>query len=70
MKLLYLILAMAGFVLPYYFFVGFLAANGFEHHMALNYTPRTDVLYEAMTRYLGWKVYHHNGEDRTLFENW
>jgi len=48
----------------------FLAANGFEHHMALNYTPRTDVLYEAMTKYLGWKIYQHNAEDRTLFENW
>ena len=28
MKSLYLILAMAGFVVPYYFFIGFLAANG------------------------------------------
>ena len=28
MKLLYLILAIVGLVLPYYFFVGFLAANG------------------------------------------
>ncbi len=28
MKLLYLILAMAGFILPYYFFISFLAANG------------------------------------------
>ena len=28
MRWLYLILALIGFVLPYYFFVGFLAANG------------------------------------------
>jgi hypothetical protein len=28
MKLLYLILAVAGFILPYYFFISFLAANG------------------------------------------
>ena len=48
----------------------FLTANGFEHHMALNYSPNTDALYEALTKYLGWKIYHHNGEDRTLFENW
>jgi L-fucose isomerase-like protein len=48
----------------------FLAANGFEHHVALNYSPRTSVLYEALTKYLGWKIYHHNGEDRSLFENW
>jgi L-fucose isomerase-like protein len=51
-------------------FLRFLAANGFEHHVALSYAPRTDVLYEALTKYMGWKIYHHNGEDRTLFENW
>jgi L-fucose isomerase-like protein len=51
-------------------FLYFLTANGFEHHMALNYSPRTDVLYEAFSKYMGWKIYWHNGEDRTLFENW
>ena len=51
-------------------FLYFLAANGFEHHVALNYSPRSDVLYEALGKYMGWKIYHHNGEDRTLFENW
>ena len=51
-------------------FLYFLAANGFEHHVALNYTPRSEVLYEALTRYMGWKIYHHNGEDRSLFEKW
>lgn len=51
-------------------FLYFLAANGFEHHMAMNYSPRTDVLYEALNKYMGWKIYHHNGEDRALFENW
>jgi len=48
----------------------FLAANGFEHHVAMNYIPRAAVLYEALTKYMGWKIYHHNGEDRTLFEDW
>ncbi len=48
----------------------FLAANGFEHHVAMNYTPRTAVLYEAFTKYMGWKIYHHGGEDRSLVENW
>jgi L-fucose isomerase-like protein len=48
----------------------FLTANGFEHHMALNYSPRTEVLYESFSKYMGWKTYYHNGEDRTLFENW
>ena len=51
-------------------FMHFLTANGFEHHVALNYSPRTEVLYEALTKYMGWKIYHHNGPDRSLFENW
>ena len=51
-------------------FMRFLAENGFEHHVAMNYSPRTTVLYEALTKYLGWKIYHHNGEDRSLVENW
>ena len=51
-------------------FMYFLAANGFEHHVALNYSPRSAVLYEALTKYLGWKIYHHNGADRALFEQW
>jgi L-fucose isomerase-like protein len=50
--------------------LSFLAANGFEHHMALNYTPRTDALHEALSKYMGWKIYHHNGPERTLLENW
>jgi L-fucose isomerase-like protein len=48
----------------------FLAANGFEHHVAMNYSPRTDVLHEAFTKYLGWKIYRHNGEDRESFAAW
>lgn len=48
----------------------FLTANGFEHHVAMNYTPRTDVLYEAFTKYMGWKIYHHNGANGALVENW
>jgi L-fucose isomerase-like protein len=51
-------------------FMYFLAANGFEHHVAVNYSPRTDALYEALSKYMGWKIYHHNGEDRALFEEW
>ena len=50
--------------------LSFLAVNGFEHHVALNYCPRTDAVSEALGTYMGWKIYNHNGEDRTLFENW
>ena len=39
----------------------FLTANGFEHHVALSYSPRTAALYEAFTKYLGWKIYRHEG---------
>jgi L-fucose isomerase-like protein len=41
----------------------FLTVNGFEHHVAMNYSPRTPVLYEALTKYLGWKIYYHNAPD-------
>jgi L-fucose isomerase-like protein len=48
----------------------FLAENGFEHHVAMTYSPRTQVLAEALPKYMGWKVYHHNGEDRPFREGW
>ena len=48
----------------------FLTANGFEHHVAMNYTPRTAVLYEALTKYMGWKIYHHNGDNCGLPSSW
>jgi L-fucose isomerase-like protein len=48
----------------------FLASNGFEHHVAMNYTPRTSVLYEAVTKYLGWKIYYHGREDGNFIEKW
>jgi L-fucose isomerase-like protein len=48
----------------------FLAAKGFEHHVALTYSPRSEAVYEALQTYMGWKIYHHNGEDRSLLESW
>ncbi len=51
-------------------FLYFLAENGFEHHVAMNYTVRTTVLFEALSKYMGWKIYHHNGDDRSLVANW
>lgn len=47
----------------------FLAANGYEHHVAMNYTPRTDVLYEALTKYMGWKIYYHNAEEQFQYNH-
>lgn len=35
--------------------------NGYEHHVAINLSQVSDVVDEAMTKYLGWDVYHHKG---------
>ena len=48
----------------------FLATQGFEHHVAMNYTARAAVLYEAFSKYLGWKIYYHNGGERVPCERW
>jgi L-fucose isomerase-like protein len=39
----------------------YICTNGFEHHVAGNFSTTADVLHEATTRYLGWDVYHHRG---------
>jgi L-fucose isomerase-like protein len=36
--------------------------NGFEHHAAMNGSHCASAVSEAMGNYLGWDVYHHNGE--------
>jgi L-fucose isomerase-like protein len=41
--------------------LGFMCRNGFEHHVAMvrgNYANAVD---EAVTKYMGWHVYHHTG---------
>ena len=40
--------------------MGFMAQNGFEHHVAMTRSHCADVLYEAVTKYLGWESYYHN----------
>jgi L-fucose isomerase-like protein len=35
--------------------------NGFEHHVAINLSQTASALQEALAKYLGWDVYHHNG---------
>jgi L-fucose isomerase-like protein len=39
----------------------YICENGFEHHVAVNLSLIGPAVYEAMTRYLGWKVYYHEG---------
>jgi len=38
----------------------FLCENGFEHHIAVSQSQVSDILFEAMSNYLGWNVYYHN----------
>jgi L-fucose isomerase-like protein len=33
--------------------------NGYEHHVAMTRTHCADVLYEAVSKYIGWDIYHH-----------
>ena len=40
----------------------FVTQNGFEHHVAMVRGNHADVVNEAVTRYLGWPIYHHGGE--------
>ena len=37
----------------------YICERGFEHHVAANLAPVSNVVYEAATRYLGWDIYYH-----------
>jgi len=39
----------------------YICENGFEHHVAINPSHTAGVLDEALTKYMGWDVYHHQG---------
>ncbi|MGE5551811.1 MAG: L-fucose/L-arabinose isomerase family protein [Bacteroidota bacterium] len=39
----------------------FICEHGFEHHVALNPSQTAAAVAEAMDKYLGWRVYHHQG---------
>jgi L-fucose isomerase-like protein len=41
--------------------LAYICDNGFEHHVAVNLSLVADIVDEALTRYLGWDVYHHAG---------
>jgi L-fucose isomerase-like protein len=36
--------------------------QGFEHHVAANFSQVGSAVYEAATRYLGWSMYNHDAE--------
>lgn len=37
----------------------YICENGFEHHVAANFSAVAPVVHEAATRYLGWEMYAH-----------
>lgn len=42
--------------------LGFIARNGFEHHVAMVRGHHADAVHEAATRYLNWPIYRHQAE--------
>jgi L-fucose isomerase-like protein len=38
-----------------------ICANGYEHHVAVNRSQVAAAVNEALGKYMGWDVYHHNG---------
>lgn len=39
----------------------YICENGFEHHVAANFSTVAPMVHEATTRYLGWDMYAHGG---------
>jgi len=38
----------------------YICENGFEHHVAANFSTVASAIHEAATRYLGWDMYLHS----------
>lgn len=39
--------------------LGYMCQNGFEHHVAMTRTHCAAVVHEAISKYMGWELYHH-----------
>jgi L-fucose isomerase-like protein len=39
--------------------LSFICERGFEHHTSINQTRVASIIEEALTKYMGWDVYHH-----------
>ena len=37
----------------------YVCKNGFEHHVAANFSHSAGAVYEAAKNYLGWDMYRH-----------
>ena len=42
--------------------LGFIARNGFEHHVAMVRGHHAEAVHEAITRYMNWPIYRHEPE--------
>jgi L-fucose isomerase-like protein len=42
--------------------LGFIARNGFEHHVAMVRGHHAEAVHEAITRYMKWPIYRHEPE--------
>ena len=41
--------------------LNYICENGFEHHVAINLSQTDEAVKEALSKYLGWELYHHVG---------
>ncbi len=41
--------------------LNYICTEGFEHHVAANFSTVSGSVYEAASNYLGWKMHHHKG---------
>lgn len=41
--------------------LAYICENGFEHHVAINPSQTASAMHEALSKYLGWEVYYHDG---------
>jgi L-fucose isomerase-like protein len=42
--------------------LGFIARNGFEHHVAMVRGHHAEAVHQAITRYMNWPIYRHDSE--------
>ena len=40
--------------------LSYMCRNGFEHHVAMTRTHCAEVVYEAISKYMKWEIYHHH----------
>jgi L-fucose isomerase-like protein len=40
--------------------LAYLCQNGFEHHVAMTRIHCADIIYEAISKYMKWEIYHHH----------